>query len=474
MKPLRSLLASLALLVPPLASHAQDAGYYAQSTYTSTGGTTYSIPFPYIQTTDLIVSINGAVQLPGYYFFPTTGSLQFYSAPASGAVVQIKRRTSIQLPNSTYRGGALSSAALNLNNAQDLYGIQETRDILQSVAAGGISGTYPTYPIVVTGSDGAVIYMSQSALPGDATKGPYHGNVAMGSLILNPTTLGTYTTACTNTTLPDCGDDTAFGSETLTLAKWGHDNSAFGTSALYNLVNGVSNTFGGSASGTNLIDAVGATGFGVSACQNIMHTNGPIQCFGQSALQSAITYGTIGGYDSAFGSDAMFSATTANYSAAFGDAAAFSATTVNYSLILGVDACHSVTSLVNTVCIGPFAGPTSGTLSGVLWIGGQNATTPTIWAQWSNNQVVLNGLTPVAGAELTVNGGVATTGYVRPGQTTYASLSTADASPQVGDLLDITDASACTVNTAVTAGGGSVHSCLTTYNGSGWVAVVTH
>ena len=66
------------------------------------------------------------------------------------------------------------------------------------------------------------------------------------------------------------------------------------------------------------------------------------------------------------------------------------------------------------------------------------------------------------------------TTFVRPGQTTYAGLSTADASPAVGDRLVITDASACTVNTAVTAGGGSTHSCPVVYTGASWIAEVTH
>jgi hypothetical protein len=69
---------------------------------------------------------------------------------------------------------------------------------------------------------------------------------------------------------------------------------------------------------------------------------------------------------------------------------------------------------------------------------------------------------------------VAATTYVRPGTTLFAGLSTADPSPQVGDMLNITDASACTVNTAVAAGGGTVHSCPTVYNGASWVAMVTH
>jgi hypothetical protein len=41
-------------------------------------------------------------------------------------------------------------------------------------------------------------------------------------------------------------------------------------------------------------------------------------------------------------------------------------------------------------------------------------------------------------------------------------------------MLNITDASVCTVNTQITAGSGSAHSCPAVYNGVGWIAMVTH
>lgn len=56
----------------------------------------------------------------------------------------------------------------------------------------------------------------------------------------------------------------------------------------------------------------------------------------------------------------------------------------------------------------------------------------------------------------------------------YANLSTVDGTPLPGDMLVVSDASACTVNTAVVAGGGTTHSCSVVYNGAGWIALVTH
>ncbi len=56
-------------------------------------------------------------------------------------------------------------------------------------------------------------------------------------------------------------------------------------------------------------------------------------------------------------------------------------------------------------------------------------------------------------------------------QVLFASI---DPSPVVGERMTIIDASACTIDVAVTAGGGTTHSCPTVWNGANWVAVVTH
>lgn len=88
--------------------------------------------------------------------------------------------------------------------------------------------------------------------------------------------------------------------------------------------------------------------------------------------------------------------------------------------------------------------------------------------------------TAIASTSLTDNlcvlndGTLAAKAAARPGQALFANLGTVDASPQVGDMLNITDASACTVNVAVSAGSGTTHSCPTVYNGVGWIAMVTH
>lgn len=133
-KALPSLLAGL-LLSSGLGSMAaaQDAGYYAQQTYISSGATSYAIPFPYLFEADIQVFVNGTPLVLGTGFtFSGAGTVQLASAPAVGATVELLRRTHIVTPEATFEGGALASADLNSNAQQAIYGLQEDHDITQA------------------------------------------------------------------------------------------------------------------------------------------------------------------------------------------------------------------------------------------------------------------------------------------------------------------------------------------------------
>jgi hypothetical protein len=78
------------------------------------------------------------------------------------------------------------------------------------------------------------------------------------------------------------------------------------------------------------------------------------------------------------------------------------------------------------------------------------------------------------GGLVSASSSVSAGGFLRPGQTVFANVATVDSAPQVGDMLDITDASACTVGTQIIAGGGTTHSCAAAFNGVGWFPLVSH
>jgi len=97
-----------------------------QTTYTGNGSTTlYSFTFPYIETTDIKVSLDGVVTTE--YSLANATTIQFNSAPASGAVIRIFRETGTTAIQSTFfAGSAIRAEDLNNNFSQVFYSTQET------------------------------------------------------------------------------------------------------------------------------------------------------------------------------------------------------------------------------------------------------------------------------------------------------------------------------------------------------------
>lgn len=100
-----------------------------QNTYTGNGSqTSFSFTFPYLETTDIKVSVNNVVQtITTEYTFPNATTVQFVTAPANGAAIRIYRVTNNDALQATYYpGSAIRSADLNDNFTQTLYTTQET------------------------------------------------------------------------------------------------------------------------------------------------------------------------------------------------------------------------------------------------------------------------------------------------------------------------------------------------------------
>lgn len=96
-----------------------------QNTYTGNGSTTnYSFTFPYLETTDIKVSLDGV--LTTAYTLANATTVAFTSAPANGAAIRIYRVTGNDSPKATfYPGSAIRSQDLNDNVTQILYATQE-------------------------------------------------------------------------------------------------------------------------------------------------------------------------------------------------------------------------------------------------------------------------------------------------------------------------------------------------------------
>jgi hypothetical protein len=113
-----------------------------ENTYTGNGSSTnYSFTFPYLETTDIKVSLNGT--LTTAYTLANATTIQFNTAPANGAAIRIYRVTDdAALSAQFYPGSAIRSQDLNDNFTQNLYVTQESnRDATSAIATANAATT---------------------------------------------------------------------------------------------------------------------------------------------------------------------------------------------------------------------------------------------------------------------------------------------------------------------------------------------
>ena len=98
------------------------------NTYTGNGSNKlFSITFPYIESTDVDVYLNGTLQtITTHYSFANATTIEFVAAPANGAIVKLDRSTDdSDNPATFFPGSSIKAADLNENFDQTLYVVQE-------------------------------------------------------------------------------------------------------------------------------------------------------------------------------------------------------------------------------------------------------------------------------------------------------------------------------------------------------------
>ena len=108
------------------------------NTYTGNGSNKlFSITFPYLDIGDIKVYLNNGLQtITTQYTFASITQIEFVVAPANGAVVDIRRETTIDTPEATFFiGSPVRANDLNDNNNQLLYLAQETQNSLDDIDA---------------------------------------------------------------------------------------------------------------------------------------------------------------------------------------------------------------------------------------------------------------------------------------------------------------------------------------------------
>lgn len=110
-----------------------------QNTYTGNGTTVlFSFTFPYLETTDIKVSVNGTNTTA--YTLANATTVQFNTAPANGAAIRIYRETSdTSLAATFYPGSAIRSQDLNKNFDKALFIAQETKNITVQASTGNLA-----------------------------------------------------------------------------------------------------------------------------------------------------------------------------------------------------------------------------------------------------------------------------------------------------------------------------------------------
>jgi hypothetical protein len=125
----------------------------------------FSITFPYLETSDIDVYLNGALQtITTHYTFANATTVEFVAAPANGAVILLDRNTNDSDASATFfPGSSIKAADLNDNFKQVLFLAQETNNNVANAVAGQIpDGTITSAKI----ADGAIVNADVNASAG--------------------------------------------------------------------------------------------------------------------------------------------------------------------------------------------------------------------------------------------------------------------------------------------------------------------
>ena len=162
-----------------------------ENTYTGNGSTTdYSFTFPYLDDSDIKVSIGGNDTTA--YELQNATTVRFDSAPANSSAIRIYRSTAYDSPKATfYPGSAIRANDLNDNSLQNLYVTQEANvDILNSWKKGdptiqsGEAWASNNTQIATTGAvDGRIDAKIDTAIESDVLAGTDMAKTASGGQV---------------------------------------------------------------------------------------------------------------------------------------------------------------------------------------------------------------------------------------------------------------------------------------------------
>jgi hypothetical protein len=251
------------------------------NTYTGNGSNKlFSITFPYLDTSDINVYLNGVLQtITTQYSFANATTVEFVAAPANGAVILLDRSTDDQTLQATFfPGSSIKANDLNFNFDQVLYLAQETANISNAASANvGAANTNASAAVVTANS---ALSAANAAV---ATANTASSNASNAVTTAN-TASSNASTALTTSNQAIADSTTALG-----LATTANSNS---TTALI-AANNAESTANGIASTANtaLSNSITAVNTANTALVKADQATGDKQSF--SALYSSLA-GTVG------------------------------------------------------------------------------------------------------------------------------------------------------------------------------------
>jgi hypothetical protein len=169
-----------------------------QNTYTGDGTTVlFSFTFPYLETTDIKVSLNGTITTA--YTLANATTIQFNTAPANGVAIRIYRVTDdAALAAQFYPGSAIRSQDLNDNFTQNLYVTQESNRDAASAITTANAATVTANSAVSTANAATATANSAVSTANAATASAASASASAASAVSTANTANANATAALN------------------------------------------------------------------------------------------------------------------------------------------------------------------------------------------------------------------------------------------------------------------------------------
>ena len=172
--------------------------------YTGDGSTVlFPFTFPYIEESDVVVSIDGVVQtITTQYVFSNATTIGINTAPATGAVVLISRQTSAEdLKATFFPGSAIRARDLNDNFTQNLYTTQEAEaSSIEATTAATNAATSAANAATDAATAAAGVATAQASATSASTSATNAASDAAAALTSANNAVSTANTASTNAT----------------------------------------------------------------------------------------------------------------------------------------------------------------------------------------------------------------------------------------------------------------------------------